>query len=429
VVPPPSHGLIRVDANGRYFEFEDGMPFLPIGHNFVRFPGSGGEVWGPEAQYTKYLAKMQAHGENVLRIFSTFGFGSSGEAKMSVLERHHMLFYAARKYGIYLNPALHNFHERVTVFELSEDFNRKTCQFLAEEFGGRDAPIFSWDVCNDIPGNKRTVPYIKQMKTFLQEVEGPTKHLINIQHGGGTSWDTKTKTSPEEAALLDFTTLRSKSLPVGDNLLLVDPEEMSKVLNERVKSQLPLVKKPVVSGESGPDFVFINTEAPRIAAPVEDLTWEKGTLQGMWVSLTSGATPNLYFMGFFGAKNNPDLSETEYKYYAALSKFASRVRWNKFNSINCDNEIKASLEAIRVSAIRDEKLLIGFLMHDDPKNNFTAVQPRIRIAAALSRGHYHVEWIDPRTAAVVSSAYADGPPFDLKAPKFADCIVLYVFAE
>ena len=59
VVPPPWHGVIRVDTNGRYFEFEDGTPFLPIGHNFVRFPGSGGEVWGPEAQYNKYFARMQ----------------------------------------------------------------------------------------------------------------------------------------------------------------------------------------------------------------------------------------------------------------------------------------------------------------------------------------------------------------------------------
>ena len=208
----------------------------------------------------------------------------------------------------------------VNEFQLSEEFNRKTCQFLAEEFGGREAPIFSWDLCNDIPGNERTVAYIKQMKTFLQEFEGPYRHLINIQHGGGTSWDTKTKSSPEEAAILDFTTLRSKSLPVGDNLLASRSRGDDKVLNERVKNQLPLAKKPVVSGESGPDFVFLNTEKPRIAAPVEDLTWEKGTLQGMWVSLTSGATPNLYFMGFFGAKNNPDLSETEYKYLRRLEQ-------------------------------------------------------------------------------------------------------------
>ena len=109
VVPPPSHGVIRVDSNGRYFEFEDGTPFLPIGHNFVRFAGSGGGVWGAEAQYKKYFARMQAHGENVLRFFSSGVFGSSGEVRMSSLEQLHTVFYVARKHGIYLNPALHSF--------------------------------------------------------------------------------------------------------------------------------------------------------------------------------------------------------------------------------------------------------------------------------------------------------------------------------
>ena len=423
VVPPPSHGVIRVDSNGRYFEFEDGTPFLPIGHNFVRFPGSGGGVWGAEAQYNKYFARMQAHGENVLRFFSSGVYDSSGGVSMSSLDQLHTVFYAARKHGIYLNPALHSF-SKGNVFKLTAESNQKTAQVFAEEFGGRQAPLFSWDLCNDIPGGERTVTYIKQMKAFLREFEAPSKHLINIQHGGYKNWESITKFKPEEAEVLDFTTLRCYSLPVGGNIFINDPEEITKLFNGRIKNQLPLVKKPVIPGECGPTFDFLNAESPGIYTPIEDLTWEKTILQGIWVSLASGASPAMYFMGFFGARNNPDLSENGYQYYAALSKFASRIQWNKFNSVNCDHEIKASLDDIRVSAIRDENLLIGFLMHDDPENNFTEVQPQIRITGGLSPGHYHVEWIDPRTSEAVSTKQADGPPFDLAAPKFKDGLAL-----
>ena len=68
-------------------------------------------------------------------------------------------------------------------------------------------------------------------------------------------------------------------------------------------------------------------------------------------------------------------------------------------------------------------------MHDDPENNFTEVQPQIRITGGLSPGHYHVEWIDPRTSEAVSTKQADGPPFDLEAPKFKDCIALLLTTE
>jgi hypothetical protein len=55
---------------------------------------------------------------------------------------------------------------------------------------------------------------------------------------------------------------------------------------------------------------------------------------------------------------------------------------------------------------------------------FTEVQPRIRITGGLSPERYQVEWIDPGTAEVVRTEHADGPPFDLAAPKFKDGLVL-----
>ena len=99
------------------------------------------------------------------------------------------------------------------------------------------------------------------------------------------------------------------------------------------------------------------------------------------------------------------------------------ISFNKFFKV-AGNVSTPNALACDVAKNRSENLLIGFLMHDDPENNFAEVQPQIRITGGLSPGHYEVEWIDPGTAEVVRTEQADGPPFALSAPKFKDGLAL-----
>jgi len=70
-----SHGFIQVAPNSRYFQFQDGTPFVPVGvHNYAIIERTAshrdsGDNYAPNrAEYEAFFRLLKASGMNVIRI-------------------------------------------------------------------------------------------------------------------------------------------------------------------------------------------------------------------------------------------------------------------------------------------------------------------------------------------------------------------------
>jgi hypothetical protein len=100
---------IRIAADGRTFETEDGKPFVPLGVNYYR-PGTG---WAPQlwkkfdAEATRAdFARMKTLGVNCVRVFLTYGsfFMQSDALTPDGLAKFDQFLAIAEEAGIYIHP-------------------------------------------------------------------------------------------------------------------------------------------------------------------------------------------------------------------------------------------------------------------------------------------------------------------------------------
>lgn len=105
-------GFLKVASNGRYFEFEDGTPYFPIGQNLGWSWDEGGGIYA----YLEWLNQLQAAGANYARInidvpwFIGLEWAApvgqySGEGQQAAWRLDTILEEAARR-GIYLQVVL-----------------------------------------------------------------------------------------------------------------------------------------------------------------------------------------------------------------------------------------------------------------------------------------------------------------------------------
>lgn len=73
VVEPGGHGFVRVNSsNNRYFEFDDGSFFFPIGINLAWWSGAGDAL----SDYKKWMDLLAANGGNAIRVWmADWSFG------------------------------------------------------------------------------------------------------------------------------------------------------------------------------------------------------------------------------------------------------------------------------------------------------------------------------------------------------------------
>jgi hypothetical protein len=65
VTPSNRHGFIRVGANKRYFQYQDGQPYFPIGHNLKWSWAEGGGL----PKYLDWLKELGQSGGNYARLY------------------------------------------------------------------------------------------------------------------------------------------------------------------------------------------------------------------------------------------------------------------------------------------------------------------------------------------------------------------------
>jgi hypothetical protein len=121
-----AEAFVTLSENNRYFQYENGAPFIPIGHN----DGYREELFLDPERLDRYLSHMNEHGENVLRLVLDYVGGVCptsqerreanlielrvGEFNPILEEAVENLVRAAERHGIYLILALFpNLYERV----------------------------------------------------------------------------------------------------------------------------------------------------------------------------------------------------------------------------------------------------------------------------------------------------------------------------
>ncbi|MFO7870802.1 MAG: DUF5060 domain-containing protein [Kiritimatiellia bacterium] len=122
-------GFVRVsEKDPRYFEFDNGDPFFPIGHNIRsphdermnrRFPWRQRIPEG-NSVYSRYFKAMAEHGENITEVWTAswsiglewnkkwHGYHGIGQYNMMHARELDNLLEAARRNGIYVNLVVHN---------------------------------------------------------------------------------------------------------------------------------------------------------------------------------------------------------------------------------------------------------------------------------------------------------------------------------
>jgi endo-1,4-beta-mannosidase len=107
--PPAPLAKVRIAADGRTFQTDDGKPFVPLGINYYR-PGTG---WAPQlwkkfdAEATRQdFARMRELGVNCVRVFLTYGsfFMDRDRLHPEGLAKFDQFLDMAEQAGVYVHP-------------------------------------------------------------------------------------------------------------------------------------------------------------------------------------------------------------------------------------------------------------------------------------------------------------------------------------
>lgn len=152
--PPATPGFVRVSpTDPRYFEFDNGDSYFPIGHNIrspsdtrlnTQFPWSKRWIEGTTA-YARHFPAMRAHGENLAEVWmATWSLGIEWSPQwrgyhgigqynlMNAWELDRVIDEADRT-GIYLNLVIHNHGKFSTIVDnewVNNPFNKTLGGYL-----------------------------------------------------------------------------------------------------------------------------------------------------------------------------------------------------------------------------------------------------------------------------------------------------------
>lgn len=172
---------IRVAADGRGFETDQGKPFVPFGINYYR-PGQG---WAPQlwkkfdAEATrKDLALMKEFGVNCVRVFLTYGsfLMETNRVSLAGMEKFDQFLKLAEDVGIYVHPTGPDHWEGLpdwakgdriadeAVLRALEEF----WEHFAARYRGRSV-LFAYDLLNEPEVKWETPPMREKWNRWLEK--------------------------------------------------------------------------------------------------------------------------------------------------------------------------------------------------------------------------------------------------------------------
>lgn len=267
VAPSDNPGFVRIHpTNPRYFAFDDGSPYIPIGLNIG---WAGQDVLG---DYTRWFDRLSANGGNVARIWmASWSFGIEWKDtglgdytnRMKQAWLLDQIFQLAEARGIYLMLTLVNhgaFSTSVNPEWADNPYNqanggplpspidfvtdptakaffKQRLRYIAARWA-YSPHLFAWEWWNEVNwtgiGDKTLEPWIQEMTPALQTFD-PYDHLITNSLANGTS--TKLWALPE----LDFSQQHDYT---GGDLTKTLAHDLA-----RITKTAP--DKPVLMGELG----------------------------------------------------------------------------------------------------------------------------------------------------------------------------------
>ncbi len=416
------HGILHVDNNGRYFIFEDGTPYVPVGLNHFLLFRKGSEI--------DSMVKMWAdHGINYLRIW--VGLGADPETEVGRFDERQMVALdsvvsSCKKYGVYLNVCFWNDNcilpqkgnwgwngkEQIynsensplgtttnaddlkdTLHTPSWNAMKNRYKYLVERWKN-ESVVIMWDLVND---SKKSNAWKQGMYNFVRETDGSGR-IITFQYNTGV--DPKGEMDCGSVRVYDYN-------PSGN-----DPEEMMLSLAERIRQGIAH-GDPVICGEGRMNY----KEGAQDAI-------ERGFLHFLWASAAVGAAGNLH--SWVSPDKWPDITKKELEWMKCFSDFCKTIDWSHFNSENADKEIETEHPDIKSFACRDNDEILFYLMNDDPSHTFGPVKTKLKISCQMDEGRYELRWIDIRSGETIKKKKISGFPVNIESPEFKDGLFAYI---
>ncbi len=450
VEPKKASGFVRAQKGGRYFVFDSGDTYLPIGSNVCWYRSGSG---GFEA-YEEWFSRMSANGANYARIWlASWGFAQEWsdtglgnyDARQTQAAELDALFALAEKYGMYLMICLVNHGQFSTttnsewaanpynsaaggMCETPADFltNDKARELFKRKLRyissrwGYDTHLFSWEWWNEVDltdGLSKPsllVPWMREMRAYIESIE-PYGHLVTSSWSGPINGRDEYWTDD----VLDFAQVHSYNKSDWRDYMFRQSEDL-----------LPVLGRPLLFGEFG-----VNSES---FIDPNGIHFHDGLYSGIF-SGSAGTGMIWWWDTYIDPKNL-------YYHYKGLSEFfkgeASFLPATKPVTViePYDNDLHFGGHALSGPDrtyvwVRSNFYSYGYftetIIGTGVRNfKFPVVKGapvKVRVAKP---GAYRVEIWDPAKAGIIHSGNANAAEFvEIRLPDFTEDLLVKIFRQ
>jgi len=473
--------LIQVAPSGRYFQFRDGTPFMPIGHNthadFLEVFGYQGR-YEPDHVVEERIQRLVEHGGNYLRLFVSNrleeGYFQTGKWHEPTVKRLDLLFRLAEQYEVYYgvelvisqyfaqwycvdqwpyspynavnggpvvmppeaddlkrgqNKEAFRIRHRLEYGLENEVYvaaQKAKFKWFVDRYGG-NPHVFNWGLSNDFPwsGNEPDPAEREQKRSYLEPWLETMANWIrdNDKHGHMISLQLGSG-SVWPAWMrkhLDFTSIRA--YPWSDPSVYDDAVVWTA---QPERHALSLANH--LARKAAEHWAY---RMPTICGEYggcADRDWES-FLYSPTLNLHSTQRSTLYGLWvplatgampghrWTGHDGFYPLTKEEYGYLKAVSEFCAGVNWATYDPQPIHDSLRLDDQRATVWGIDDGQLAIGFVLCQVPEADGTLA---LTLAGEALTGRT-VRFLDPRTNRTVGEP-APMPADGAAVPAFDDCI-------
>jgi mannan endo-1,4-beta-mannosidase len=379
-------GFVRLTPNRRYFQFEDGTPFVPIGHchfNLRRVTEEG-------------LMAARLSGETIIRIWpdddETGEFPDEDMDRLLELAAQYDLYIIAsiihtnRMTDLYHGPSRFDAgktiwnqvctrSEQVLTDPAALDLAAARIKHVAHRWGGHPH-IFAWEIVNEIDVLYRAEPgalsaYIDRMGALL--------HTCELERWGQTHLRTVSTYELLPAHECFYTSRHVDFLSfhpyVQSVLQPLNGLDAALNLNRAIRLILARTSepRPYLNTEYGPILQFFEPAYACVPEPVHD-EWVHNLIWAHTASGGAGAGITIPVAYGYGQRLTPAQNRSQH----ALMRFSAHIDWTSFASVNADGDVAPDRSDVAVMACRDGDRLAGWLLRDTRTQDMLAAIDRIR---------------------------------------------------
>lgn len=378
-------GFVRVTKNGRYFEFEDGTPFIPIGHCHYNMHRITEEA----------MMAARLSGESVIRVWPDGN--ETGEFPHEGMER---LLALAARYDLYVIASLIHTNRLTDLFHGPGHFDKgktiwnRVCQqaeqvltqpealALAEarirevvDRWGHHPHIFAWEIVNEIDTLYRA--NLSDVEAYIDHISTYTRHY-ELERWGKAHLRTLSTFELLPAydfyfhsPHLDFLSFHPYQHSVLQPLNAIDAALNLNRAIRLILDRMP-APRPYLNTEYGPILNFFDQAYPLIPEDVHD-EWVHNLAWAHTASGGAGSGITIPVDYGYGQRMSP----TQNRSQQALHRFSQHVDWTTFASTSAGADVTADDADVVVMACRDGDRLVGWLLRDTRRPDMLACIDRL----------------------------------------------------